>query len=83
MLTHRDIVLAKHSLSLGGMVVRDLMSHDVVSVKEDATLLEILQKMRDHNVERIPVLDDGGNLVGMVMHRNLLEKITEILEKVA
>ena len=81
MLTHRDIILAKHSLSIGGMVARDLTSHDVICVHEDSDLLEILKKMRDHNIERIPVVNGNGSLLGMIMHKNLLFKITETLEK--
>ena len=82
MLTHRDIMLARRTVSLGGMLARDLMSHDVITVQEDATLLEILSKMRDNNVERIPVVNNGGtDLVGMIMHKNVLLKVLEILER--
>lgn len=84
MLTHRDIMLAKRTVSVGGMVAKDLMSHDVITVHPDASLLEILAKMRDHNVERIPVVNDTGEvLVGMVMHRNVLLKVLDLLEREA
>ncbi|MHA1793607.1 MAG: CBS domain-containing protein [Promethearchaeota archaeon] len=80
MLTHRDILLAKHSVPLGGMVVKDLMSHNLVCVKEDSNLIEILRKLRDNNIERLPVIDEDGFLVGLIMHKDLLSKILETLE---
>jgi CBS domain-containing protein len=81
MVTHRDIIIAKHSVSIGGMQVRDLMSHDIITVKENSSIIEILRKMKEFNVERIPVVDQSDNLKGLIMHRNILFKILEILEK--
>lgn len=81
MLTHRDIMIARHTLSLGGMIVRDLMSHNVITVLEDASILEILRILKKHDIERLPVVDGKGGLRGMIMHKNLLLKILEVLEQ--
>ncbi|MFX0100610.1 MAG: CBS domain-containing protein [Candidatus Hodarchaeota archaeon] len=81
MLTQRDIVLAKASLSIGGMTVKELMSHNVVTVTEDAKLPDILKIMKINNIARIPVVDDKDSLVGMIVHKNILIRILEVLEK--
>jgi len=81
MLTQHDISVAKTTMSIGGMVAGDLMSRDLACVGEDASLLEILQMMRTRDIERIPVVDDHKMLLGMIMHRNILAKILEILEQ--
>jgi predicted transcriptional regulator len=80
MLTQHDISVARTTMSVGGMVAGDLMSRDLACVGEDASLLEILQMMRTRDIERIPVTDEKKMLIGMIMHRNILAKILEILE---
>ena len=80
MLTQRDIVLAKASLAIGGMVVKDLMSHTIVTVNEDTKLPEILKKMKENNIARIPVVNEKDNLIGMLVHKKILEKILDVLE---
>nr|MDO8117168.1 CBS domain-containing protein [Candidatus Sigynarchaeota archaeon] len=80
MITHRDILLARHSVSIGGMDVKDLMSHDITTVKENATLVEILSKMAEKNVERLPVVNDQGSMVGMIMHKNILASLLDVLK---
>ncbi len=79
-LTHRDIMLARHAVSIGGMDVKDLMSHDITTVNEESTLLDILQKMEDKNIERLPVINKNGSLVGMVMHKNILSCLLQELK---
>ncbi|HME50813.1 MAG TPA: CBS domain-containing protein [Candidatus Lokiarchaeia archaeon] len=80
MLTQHDISVAKNTMSIGGMVAGDLMSRSLACVGEDASLVEILQMMRTRDIERIPVVDENKMLIGMIMHRDILAKILEILE---
>lgn len=46
--------------------VRDIMTTDVVTVRDDANLVEVAQTMLDRNVGALPVVDDRGLLVGIV-----------------
>ncbi|MHA1683105.1 MAG: CBS domain-containing protein [Promethearchaeota archaeon] len=80
MLTHRDILIARHTLSIGGMSVKDLMSHDVISVEEDTNILDILRILKEKDIERLPVVDEGGYLIGLIMHKNILLAILDVLE---
>ena len=44
--------------------VGDIMSKEVVTVRPDQDLSEAEQLMHDHQVRRLPVVDDDGTLVG-------------------
>ena len=50
------------------MLARDLMSSPVVTVHPDATVGSAARIMLDNDVSAVPVVDDGGNLVGMLTH---------------
>jgi acetoin utilization protein AcuB len=52
------------------MLVEHWMSRDVISVDEDASMMEITQLMREHNVRRLPVMS-RGKLVGIVSDRDI------------
>ena len=55
--------------------VREVMQPTVYSVPEDASLLEVLQKMLAHHVKRLVVTGDGNRLVGMVDRETILQVI--------
>jgi len=52
---------------------RDLMSVAVVSIAPDATVAEAARRMHSAGVKRLPVLDEGGRLVGIVSRADLLK----------
>jgi CBS domain-containing protein len=52
---------------------RDLMSIAVVSIAPDATVAEAARRMHTAQVKRLPVLDEGGRLVGIVSRADLLK----------
>jgi CBS domain-containing protein len=51
---------------------RDLMSIAVVSVSPDATVAEAARRMHRAGVKRLPVVAEGGRLVGIVSRGDLL-----------
>ena len=54
------------------MLVRECMRPNPVTVKADTTVHRALRLMRESKVGRFPVVDDHGNLVGIVSHDDLL-----------
>jgi len=54
------------------LYVRDLMTREVLCVQPGDTLREVYDLMADHHVRHIVVVDDDGDLVGLVSHRDLL-----------
>lgn len=43
-----------------------LMTRDVITTTDDACLSEVSQKMVENNIRRMPVVDEDGNLKGIV-----------------
>lgn len=52
------------------MLVKHWMSKDVITVEEDASIMEVTQIMRENNIRRLPVLSNG-RLVGIVSDRDI------------
>lgn len=46
--------------------VRDIMTHPVVTVLEDATLQDVALAMLENRIGSIPVVDQDGRLIGML-----------------
>jgi len=77
-LTQRDIMLSRFSISVGGLQVADLMTRNPITVTPETSLEKILEIMLTKNVERLPVIEEE-KLVGLVMHGQILTKIYEHL----
>ena len=55
------------------MLVKNWMSADLITVEESVSMMEAAQKMREHNVRKLPVLSKKGRLVGIVTDRDIKE----------
>ena len=53
----------------------DLGSSEILRVFEEDTVEEARHKMLDNNISRLPVLDENGNLTGMLTSTDLLKLI--------
>lgn len=81
-ITQRDIRLAKFAMSIESQtLVKDLMTSEPYIAKKTDTLKQILKKMFQYNIERLPVIDERNLLVGLVLERNILDKLAEYLIK--
>jgi CBS domain-containing protein len=54
-------------------VARDLMTVAVVSVAPEATVAEAARRMHTAGVKRLPVIERGGRLVGIISRSDLLK----------
>ena len=80
-LTDRDIVLEilAEGVDLEAVTIGDVMSYELVTVTEDTKLLDTLKLMRDKGVRRIPVVNQQGELEGLLSVDDLLELLAEQL----
>jgi CBS domain-containing protein len=73
MVTDRDIVT--RAVALGkdprGMPVREVASRDIVVTGPDEDLSDALQLMAQHQVRRLPVIDDENRLVGILAQADI------------
>ena len=51
---------------------RDLATYEVISAFEDDSIEEVRHKMLDNNISRVPILDEDGNLVGVLRSTDVL-----------
>jgi CBS-domain-containing membrane protein len=66
--------LADEYVHTHGRKVEEVMTHDVVSVSENASLDEVVSLMEQRGIKRLPVLR-GRQLVGIVSRANLLRAL--------
>lgn len=52
--------------------VRQWMSHPVITVSADASLEEIRETLVRHNIGRVPVVSDSGEVIGIVTRNDLI-----------
>ena len=57
--------------------VSDLMTPKVITVKEEATLMECVDHMLKKNVKRVPVLNNENRVTGMLYERDVFYEITK------
>jgi len=79
--TDRDLVVEVMAPEIDPSVltVGDIMPRDLATAKENTGVFETIQHMRVRGVRRMPVVDDGGNLVGVVTLDDLLGLLVEEL----
>lgn len=60
-------------------IVSELMTTDVVNVRQDATFTEIAKLLAEHGITAVPVVDDTDRPLGVVSEADLLRKETSRL----
>lgn len=80
-ITDRDIVLAivASEVNLDAVVAGDIMSHELLTAREQDSIWDILQRMRSHGVRRLPVVNERGGLEGILSVNDFLELISDEL----
>ena len=59
----------------------DVMVRDVVTVRPDTDVADAIKLLAEHDVSALPVLDDAGNLVGMLSEADLIHRVEIGTEK--
>jgi CBS domain-containing protein len=60
------------------MKVCEIMKQPVVMVREDATLEEVARTMLDHQVWGVPVVNDGGEITGIITEADFAVKEQDV-----
>ncbi|WP_229518467.1 CBS domain-containing protein [Massilia sp. PAMC28688] len=77
--TDRDIVVGVIALGLdpASLLVGDIMSDDLLTAAEEDDVYETIERMRFRGIRRVPVVNSGGGLTGIVSVDDLLEFLAE------
>lgn len=57
---------------MGKMLVQELMTADVQAMKPYDRLSDLLDLMYDNDFRHVPVVDEEGELLGLVTHRDVV-----------
>ena len=74
-ITDRDIVIRgiAGQADLRHAPVAQFMSAEAHSIQRDAELDDAARIMNEHEIRRLPVVEDGGRVVGVLSHGNLVQ----------
>jgi len=82
LVTDRDLVvrvLTEDGRAAGAAAVGEVMTSNLVTAQEDDSLLDALKKMRSFGIRRLPVVNDGGGLEGILAFDDLVDLVAEEL----
>lgn len=68
-ITQRDITLERNEDSS----VSDLMSKDMITAKEGTTIEQAKEILHNHRIEKLPVVDATGRIVGLITSKDILK----------
>lgn len=84
MVTDRDVALSVGDIDdMASEPVEKIMTEDPVTLQEDEEAIEISRTIDEAGVRRIPVVDEQGNMTGIVTLDDLVATIGEQLNNVA
>jgi CBS domain-containing protein len=61
--------------------VEDVMTSDVVTATPEMPLHEIASLFEEHRIKRVPIVNEDGNLVGIVSRANLIQVVASARPK--
>src|SRR4051812_21616231 len=56
--------------------VASVMSHDVITIPPETPFKKIVERMLDHDISALPIVDRDDRLVGIVTETDLVAKAT-------
>lgn len=83
--TDRDIVLSVVAAELAPatLAIGDIMGQRLVTAGEDEDVFDVIQRMRNIGVRRMPIVDADGALIGIVSIDDILEVLAEEMTELA
>ncbi|MEM0293233.1 MAG: CBS domain-containing protein [Saccharolobus sp.] len=79
-ITERDIVRAIGRNKDLNNKAEEIMTSSLITIKEDSPITGALSLMRSYNIRHLPVIDNEGNLKGIISIRDIARAIDDVLE---
>jgi len=78
-ITERDLVskVLAESIEARNVLVRDIMSTPLITIRPDATLTNAAELMAQYRIRRLVVVDPTGSLVGIVTTGDIARALAE------
>ena len=74
-----DGMLESLACQAGDKKVGDFMTREVITVRENDSLMECVDHMLKGHIRRMPVLNKGGKMVGMIYLRDIFYAVTQAM----
>ena len=76
-ITERDIIFRVVAQNRGPFKVklRDIMSHPLITIADDMPASKALSLMKRRNINRLPVVDKKGRLLGLITMQGLVRSM--------
>ena len=71
------LYVIKNHLKFSDKAVKDVATSDVVTATIRTTVTECAKKMKQRNIEQIPVTNVEGELVGLIRANDLIRSLTD------
>ncbi|MFB6101210.1 MAG: CBS domain-containing protein [Haloplanus sp.] len=68
-----DAILSAVIDNLDALTVGQIQTEDVVTVGEKSHVGQAINRLREHGVSRLPVVDDGGSLAGVLTTHDIVD----------
>lgn len=83
--TERDIArtvgfTAKHSI-FGDIPLSEMMSKPLITTQPGASLKDAVILMQQKDIRRLPIIDEDGQLVGIITEKDILRVVFKIFKK--
>jgi CBS domain-containing protein len=85
-LTDRDLVvkvLARFSGQYNEITIGSVMTRPLMTALESDDLSDVIARMREHCVRRVPVLNKNGGLEGILSYDDIVEWLSDQMESLA
>jgi CBS domain-containing protein len=86
LVTDRDLAIETFGQEVSGdnLLVGDIMSRDLVTASVHDDIFQLIERMKSSGVSRLPLVDDEGNVTGIItakrLTRILLEGLNDLFE---
>ena len=84
-ITDRDLVVRifAQGKSHEGLSARDVMTKDLVTLKDSTGIYEAIEQITDLGIRRMPLVDDTGRLVGIITLDDIIRLIGKEMSNIA
>lgn len=79
-ITERDIVRAIGKGKDLNTRAEEIMTKSLITIREDSPITGALALMRQFNIRHLPVIDDKGNLKGILSIRDIARAVDDMFE---
>ncbi|MFW6320763.1 MAG: CBS domain-containing protein [Halohasta sp.] len=68
-----DAILEAVVENLDALIVEQIYTEDVIAIGAKSTVGQAINRLREHGISRLPVVEDDGSLVGVITTHDIVE----------